>query len=236
MFQLSDSDQPFLNGNKFASVYSFQLHGKSKPLTRIEFLKNFLSDKKVIHFGCVDHLPLVEHRRKSGQWVHEILERVCTRVAGVDIVQEGIDYMTNAGFEAYNANVVTEPIPVAITSTKWDYLLAGEVLEHIGNPVQFLSAIREKYSVCTEKIIITVPNAFAWTNFRSALRDEEKINTDHRFWFTGYTLAKVATDAGIQVESLNFCQDAVPPFFSMKRILVNNKPNFRDRLVLIGKL
>ncbi|MFN4253614.1 MAG: class I SAM-dependent methyltransferase [Saprospiraceae bacterium] len=236
MLTFDKTDRTYLNGSAFSSIYPFRLKGQSEARTRIDFLKSYLPGKRVVHFGCVDHIPLIEHRRKTGKWVHEVLAQVCERVVGIDIVQAGIDYMTQNGFEAYNANAVTEEIPAAVKSQKWDYLVAGEVLEHIDDPVQFLKAIKAKYGPVTERIIITVPNAFSWSNFRASLRNEELINTDHRFWFTGYTLAKVATEAGIEVEGLEFCQDAMPSVFSLKYFLVRNKPNFRDRLVLIGKL
>jgi hypothetical protein len=118
---------------------------------------------------------------------------------------------------------------------KWDYIVAGEVLEHIDDPVMFLKAIREKYGACTERIIITVPNALSYTNFRFALRNIEMINSDHRFWFTPFTLLKVATQAGIVVEDFDLCVDNEPGFFSVKRWL-KDKPLFRNRIVLRGKL
>lgn len=235
MLTFNDTDKKYLSGSVFSSIYSFKLKGSSEAKTRIDFLKSYLLGKKVIHFGCVDHIPLIEHRRKTGRWVHEVLSQVCEKVVGIDIVQEGIDYMKQNGFEAYNANVVTEEIPGEVKKERWDYIVAGEVLEHIDDPVQFLKAIKAKYGPVCERIIITVPNAFSWSNFRAALRNEELINTDHRFWFTGYTLARVATESGILVEGLEFCQDALPRVFSLKYFLVKSRPNFRDRLVLIGK-
>ena len=143
--------------------------------------------------------------------------------------------MKDAGFETYNSNVVTENPPAEIVSKKWDYIVAGEVLEHIDDPVMFLKSIREKYGACTERILITVPNALSYTNFRFALRNIEMINTDHRFWFTPYTLLKVASQAGITVEDFDLCGDDKPSLFSVKWWL-KDKPLFRNRIVLRGKL
>jgi hypothetical protein len=143
--------------------------------------------------------------------------------------------MRQAGFETYNSNVVTEQAPAEIVAKQWDYIVAGEVLEHIDDPVMFLKSIREKYGACTERIIITVPNALSYTNFRFALRNIEMINSDHRFWFTPFTLMKVATEAGIEVEDYDLCGDDHPGFFSVKWWL-KDKPLFRNRIVLRGKL
>lgn len=235
MLTFDKEDLKYLKGELFSSIYLFKLKGGSVPQTRIEWLRKILAGKKVIHFGCIDHLPLIEQRRQSNAWLHEEISKVCSKVVGIDIVQEGIDYMNKAGFESYNANVVTEDVPVPVKAEKWDYLVAGEVLEHIGDPVEFLKAIKFKYGPITERIIITVPNALSYSNFRRALRDVEMINTDHRFWFSGYTLAKVATDAGIEVEGFDFCVDTMPSVLSLKYFLVKRRPNFWDRVLLVGK-
>lgn len=235
MFHFDETDKKYLDGTAFSSIYQFNIKGESSSLGRIELVAKLVSGQKVVHFGCVDHIPLIEQRRKAGNWLHEILASRCSALVGVDINEEGIQYMQNAGFETYNSNVVTENPPEAIVSKQWDYIVAGEVLEHIDDPVMFLKAIREKYGACTKRIIITVPNALSYTNFRFALRNIEMINSDHRFWFTPFTLMKVVAQAGIEVEDFDLCSDDKPSFFSVKWWL-KNKPLFRNRIVLRGKL
>lgn len=235
MLYLDHTDKKYLDGSEFSSIYQFKIKGKSEGLRRVDLVAKLVSGKRVVHFGCVDHLPLLEHRRKTGNWLHEILTDSCTDLVGVDINEAGIKYMMDAGFETYNSNVVTERPPSEIVSRKWDYIVAGEVLEHIDDPVMFLKAIREKYGTCTERIIVTVPNALNYTNFRFALRNVEMINSDHRFWFTPFTLAKVAMQAGIEVEDFDLCGDDTPSLFSVKWWL-RDRPLFRNRIVLRGKL
>jgi hypothetical protein len=234
MFTIDAKDRQYLDGTEFSSIYQFFLKGASAPKTRLEWLGKLLEGKSVIHFGCVDHLPLIEHRRQTGMWLHDILSEKCTAVVGIDINERGIAYMNEQGFEAYVANVVTEPAPDSVTQRKWDYIVAGEVLEHIDNPVDFLRSIREKYGACTERIVITVPNAFSYTNFRFSLKNLEMINSDHRFWFTPFTLMKVVQQAGITVEGFDLCVDEKPSVFSLKYWL-GNKPLLRNRVVLVGK-
>lgn len=236
MLLFDQEDKKYLDGSLFSSIYVFRLKGESKPQTRLECLKTLVKDKSIVHFGCVDHLPLITQRRQSGNWLHEVLEQSATRVVGIDINEEGIAYMNREGFEAYVSNVVTEDIPAPVRTKRWDYLLAGEVLEHIGNPVEFLANIRQKYGAVTDRIVITVPNALSYTSIRFALRDEELINTDHRFWFTPYTLAKVATDAGITVEGFELCLDEYPSPWSLKYWLIRRRPNLRNRIVMVGRL
>lgn len=234
MLHLDETDKKFLSGEQFSSIYQFKINGQSANTGRIQLITQLVTGKKVIHFGCVDHLPLIEQRRKAGIWLHENLSKVCSDLVGIDINQAGIDYMGKAGFEVFNSNVVTENPPAEVVSKQWDYIVAGEVLEHIDDPVMFLKAIREKYGTCTKGIIITVPNALSYTNFRFALKNTEMINSDHRFWFSPFTLLKVATQAGIEVEDYDLCFDEKVNFPSIKWWL-KGKPLFRNRIVLRGK-
>ncbi|MEQ1745555.1 MAG: class I SAM-dependent methyltransferase [Saprospiraceae bacterium] len=201
----------------------------------MEWLVPIITNKRVIHFGCVDHLSIVEQRRKENTWLHDILAKNCPDLVGIDIDEQGIDYMKGAGFEVYRANVLTDPAPAEVLSRKWDYIVAGEVLEHIDDPVAFLTAIREKYAPVTERIIITVPNAMSYTNFRFALSNTEMINSDHRFWFSPFTLLKVVERAGIFPEGYDLCVDEPISMFSIKYWL-RNRPLFRNRVVLVGRL
>jgi len=88
-----------------------------------------------------------------------------------------------------------------------------------------------------ERIIITVPSALRFRNLNGM---KECINTDHRYWFTPFTIAKVCIEAGIYPEKLLFCD---PPYTLMNRIvrklrLKNFTQNsvFSDTLLLIGSL
>ena len=44
------------------------------------------------------------------------------------------------------ADIINDDIP-SLKKEKWDYLIMGEILEHIDNPVSFLTKINEKYNV-----------------------------------------------------------------------------------------
>jgi len=235
MLQIDANDRRYLSGEDFSTIYQFGIKGDSRPQTRLEWLVPLISGKRVIHFGCVDHLPIIEDRRKKNLWLHDILAKHCSELVGIDINEAGISYMHYAGFEAYQADVVHDPAPEAVLNRRWDYLVAGEVLEHIDDPVAFLTAIREKYGPVTEKIIITVPNALSYTNLRFALRNTELINSDHRYWFSPFTLLKVAGQAGIRPEGYDLCVDEHASPFSLKYYL-QNRPMLRNRVVLVGQL
>jgi hypothetical protein len=90
-------------------------------------------------------------------------------------------------------------------------MILGEIIEHISNPAAFLNALRERYAGYVGKIILTTPHAFRYKNFtRAAKTHQEIINSDHRFWFTPYTLAKIAVDAGLWPEEFWLVENLKP--------------------------
>ena len=54
------------------------------------------------------------------------------------------------------------------------------------------------------KYIITVPNAFCFLKTSVYQEGIEFINSDHRYWFTPYTIAKIMIEAKIVPEELFF--------------------------------
>ena len=65
MLEITDTDREYLSGKAFSTIYHFGIRGFSKPKTRLEWLVPIVANKRVIHFGCVDHLSIVEQRRKE---------------------------------------------------------------------------------------------------------------------------------------------------------------------------
>ncbi|MDY0094485.1 MAG: methionine biosynthesis protein MetW [Candidatus Vecturithrix sp.] len=217
----------YLNGTLFSNGLVFDIAIKSSEFyDRITILEQMVSNKKVIHLGCCDHIPLIHNKILSGSWLHARLYQKSSRCMGIDMNLEGIQYLKeNLHYgDVVCADLIKDEVS-QITSNHWDYLVMGEVLEHIDNPVLFLRTIREKYVQYIDKIIITVPNAFFWKNFKYALSHKECINTDHRYWFTPFTLAKIATCANFIVEEFQLC--SFNPEKTTWKSYLNVKWNFR---------
>lgn len=197
--KIEDSVLPFLAGDEFSSGLRVRLSGaKRQCRTRIEELLLLCDAKRVLHVGFADHTSLIEEKARRGMWLHGLLLKRAARCVGVDINPEAIAYCrdTLRIRDVFQHDVLKdEPLDV-IASEYFDVALLGEVLEHLKDPVGFLDALRTKYGQRLDKVVITVPNAFDLSNFVHARHSIEFINTDHRFWFTPYTLAKVASDAG----------------------------------------
>lgn len=233
----------YLRGRKFSKGLHIHLpKNKEIMLSKMELVESIVSDKKIIHLGCTDHKELIKGKIERGEWFHKRLLDASSQCLGIDINKEAINYCRNElGYDdIYCHDVLNdEPLQIIINN-RWDYMVLGDILEHIDNPHMFLRAIRTKYSNYIRKIVITVPNAFSYENLRGVLKHHEVINSDHRYWFTSYTLAKVVVCSGMEpatiwyVSNIKTEQRTIRKL--LKRLLFKNYPMFRESLVMVAHL
>jgi len=204
--------------------------------SRYDVLAELARGKRVIHLGCVDHdASEVERKRAKGKWLHDVLTASAGTCLGVDISRPGIDYLHSIGVRNALCADITAP-PTELSGVHWDWILVPEVLEHIGDPVAFLRGIHAAFRHNTGGIVLTVPNAFCQENIRLAYRNREVINTDHRFWFTPFTLAKVVTDAGFRIEQVHLCKVGLVNRYSVLRNwYFGRKPLLRNGITLVAR-
>ena len=225
----------FLKGEKFSNGLDIKVAERENSITdRITFLKGKVEGKSIIHVGFTDHVPLIQQKINKNIWLHKILSDVAEKCIGIDIDYDAVEFVkNNYGFgDLFVHDLTGDTILEEITKQKWDYMIIGEVLEHIDNPVNFLNTVKEKYGNWVERIIITVPNAFDLINIRKLRHNIEFINTDHRYWFTPFTLAKVCTRAGFDIESFHYCNSFAPVKW-LPRFLLKRFPVLREGIIMV---
>jgi len=196
---------PYISGEKFLNSIAFRLPQKKTQIPkRIEQILQLCEDKRVVHLGCCDHVPLIEQKINSNRWLHDLLTKNSKECIGIDIDLDAISFIEKQ-FKITNVfhADITKELPEEVNKSNWDFLVLGEILEHIDNPVDFLSKIK-KNCPNIKNIIISVPNAQSLTFAEGIKQNIEYINTDHRYWFTPYTLIKVMHQSKITLDKLLF--------------------------------
>lgn len=209
--KLTEVDYDYLAGNRFSDHYNMTLE-ENILLCRNDRILDIVRGKSVLHVGCCDHKPLITSKIQSHTWLHGLLEENCSYVLGVDIDKEAVDYVNSEGFsknKVYCADMLSDSFTESIPKKMLDYVLFGEMIEHVDNPVQFLTRAREnlKRYGFNGKYIVTAPNALAL--YRTARDEKERVNSDHRYWFTPYTLSKVLYRSGIKPEEILFASNGL---------------------------
>lgn len=224
----------YLSGNDLSVDLSVHIGSSKDVVEKMDYITKIIEGKKVVDVGFADHYDIIDERLANGMWVHGIFRKVASKILGVDIDPKAIAYLKEKfRFEDVYCHDITSPELLApIANEDWDYLVLSEVLEHVGNPVDFLKAIKANYGVRVKKVIISVPNAWGIITLKSVLKAKERINSDHRFWFTPYTLAKVVTDAGYKIEEFKLC-NSYYKLSRTERALVKKSPLLHHTLVMV---
>jgi hypothetical protein len=199
----------FLTGRKLDVGKRFFDPSATTMVDRIEYLKQICARKNVLHLGCLDHVDIIEDRIKAGDWLHGILTKTAKRCIGVDIDPRGRDLVRDRfginNIELIDLSTALTAPDIQQLAGKWDLIVCAEMLEHITNHHQFL---RNLHVIAngSATLIVTVPNAFYFGNFVNAFRGFESINTDHKYWFTFYTLSRLLSATGWMPSRLIYYQ------------------------------
>ncbi|HKR87283.1 MAG TPA: methyltransferase domain-containing protein [Phenylobacterium sp.] len=225
---------PYLDGSKFDENLRIKYDGSEQVALRNTLLQDLCRDKRILHIGCTDHVPLIDAKIADRNWLHGLITECSSYTLGVDIDASAVRMASKiANMDNMVAGDITSPDPIAeISREKFDVALFGEVVEHIPNPVEFLKRFRKTYCSNFKKIIITVPNAFRAGNVLGIARNIETINSDHRFFFTPYTISKVAVDAGYRPESVTMAAFTRPG--RLKSWILNMRPLLAEDIVLVA--
>jgi len=207
----------YLKGEAFSSSITVEFERIChEVLSREAVITGIIEGKNVIHLGCSDHIPIIQEKIRNNTWLHKLITDNAKRCIGIDIDRESIDFLKNElGYQnVYYGDVLKKNINT-ITERKWDYVVFGEIIEHLDNPVNFLQIFKNRYGDFISKFIITVPNIYNRNQFRNMMKFKEIINSDHRFWFTPYTISKILVSAGFRPEKVIYSNLSRLNFFEL---------------------
>ena len=211
-----------LRGEQFSNGYFFKIIPQNCIYDRLTILKELSEGKSVLHFGCCDHVGLISNKIRDGIYLHKILKDVSKKLIGVDINENGIHAMRVAGFKDVY-------LPFELPKSRYDILILPDVVEHIQDVQMFLSGLHQ-YDF--QRIVVTSPNAYRLINRRQF--NGELINTDHRCWFSPFTLAKVLINAGFEVERMEFTDTPSRRNF-VRNLILKKFPLLQNGLLAIAK-
>ena len=196
----------YLKGDSFQRSLNVEI-GKTKHciISRESAITEIIKNKDVIHIGCSDHIQFIEEKIKNNKWLHKLISDNAKSCIGIDIDKESIEFIKNKlGYtNVFHWDILNDVFD-NITSKNWDYVVFGEIIEHLDNPVNFLKVLKMKYGKNISKFIITVPNIYNKRQFINMMNYREVINSDHRFWFTPYTITKILVSAGYNPELISY--------------------------------
>jgi len=169
----------------------------ARPVDRISYIARACAGRRVLDLGAMDETAW-QAKRGRGSWLHEEISRTALRVDGVDnsalIPAEGL--RTGPTSIIRRGDVGDPQSLVAALAEPPDVVVAGELLEHLENPLQFLRRIAAITQLSGRTLILSTPNATALHNVVIALARRESTHHDHLCILSYKTLATLCARAG----------------------------------------
>lgn len=167
----------------------------SQPVDRLDYMSTACEGKVVLDIGCFDETAL--GKRGTPHWLHGRILAKASRVIGIDISdkipEDGIASGANGLILRRDAarldldGIAVEDIEVAV---------AGEFIEHIENPLEFLRAA--KRTLDGRELVLSTPNGVCFANTLMGAIGCEVQHPDHLLNFTYKTLNTACLRAGFR--------------------------------------
>jgi len=166
---------------------------------RIKYIANACTGRKVLDLGAMDETAW-KSKRGRGTWLHEEIARVAREVDGVDtselVPPSGLQTAPNARIGPGNVTDL-EPVIRRLGETP-DVVVAGELIEHLECPLQWLKGISGIRQLAGSVLILSTPNATAIHNFLIGLARRESTHHDHLCILSYKTLTTLCKRAGFR--------------------------------------
>lgn len=187
-----------MNTNTFAPSYvPLERLPVPRPVDRIPFVRQECKGKKVLDLGAMDETAFAA-KKGRGTWLHEEIAEVAVQVMGIDnspLVPAG-GMRTGEKSAIHPGNIMQLGAWLNANNFSPDVIVAGELIEHLENPLMFLKGIKEVDQLRGRTLILTTPNATALHNCLIGLLSRESTHHDHLCIFSFKTLYTLCSRSG----------------------------------------
>jgi hypothetical protein len=170
-----------------------------RPVDRLAYVAGVCRGRRVLDLGAMDETAYAQ-KRGHGTWLHERIADVADRVLGIDssaaVPESGLATGANARIvrgDVSRVDSVLERLDYAP-----EVIVAGELIEHLTDPLMFLRALVESTRLRGVRLVMTTPNATAAHNVAIAMFGRESTHVDHLSILSYKTLTTLCRRAGLE--------------------------------------
>lgn len=166
------------------------------PKNRLEYIAEQCRDQVVLDVGCAGH----GGDMSRGNWLHARIQGVSAECLGIDMDEEAVKKVREYGFDVQCFDVLrgSKAARSVLGEARFDILVAGEIIEHLRDPMTLL----EVASVVLKdagKAIITTPNPYAPHRVFSGRTRYAWENADHLFYIFPSGIVEMAERTGLHL-------------------------------------
>ncbi|MCU0915830.1 MAG: class I SAM-dependent methyltransferase [Planctomycetes bacterium] len=163
---------------------------------RMEIIGPLVRGRKTLDLGVVDsrrgRQGTAERLEKSPGSLFRRIGEINPDTVGIDIDEDGVEILRRQGFHTRTADVITMDL-----GERYDVIVAGEIIEHLPNPGQFLANMA-RHLTPGGTLVLTTPNPFYVGQVRKIWRHgRPQVHEEHVCWFDPITLCRLCRVSGL---------------------------------------
>ncbi|MFN8947486.1 MAG: class I SAM-dependent methyltransferase [Alphaproteobacteria bacterium] len=186
--------------------------------SRMEMLLDFCRGKSVLDIGAAEHDTSFY---SPESWEHEQIRKVAMRAVAAEINPELCAHYNAKGFDFRCVDATSD----ADLGERFDVAFAGDVIEHVNNPIALLQFIK-RHLKPGGHALLTTPNPFAPRFLMHRRRDRTRYvmaNLEHTMWLSLSNLHEICLRAGMEMHVIHW------PLYKKR------KSGFKRKLAILGK-
>lgn len=158
-----------------------------------DFIATLVRRKKVLDVGCVDHTAQTEMKET---WLHRRVAESASSVLGIDILEDDVRQLAAKGYRVVCGDAMTVDL-----RDQFDVIIAGELIEHVDNPGQFVANMR-RHLTHDGTLVLTTPNPFYALHFLEFTFSSpyKRWNPQHVAWFCFFTVENLLRRRGMYLD------------------------------------
>lgn len=174
----------------------------ARPVDRLRYLADACAGRRVLDLGAMDETAY-RAKQGKGQWLHAALAAQAREVVGVDssalLPAEGLRTAGNAVIRPGDVMQLERWLDAQPDLLPgFDVVVAGELIEHLPNPLAFLESLRANRHLAGARLLLSTPNATALHNTLIGLGNRESTHVDHLCILSFKTLSTLCLRAGLR--------------------------------------
>lgn len=172
--------------------------------SRWDFLEPRISARRVLDIGPAE-LVGTTNRAKLEHWLHGRMKGVTRSLIGVEASSQQVAALAELGYDIRHGDAETFEL-----DESFETVVAGELIEHLSNPGQFLDRVRSHLEP-GGTLLLTTPNRFSvLANYRvlrtGKIPRYEKDLAKHVAYFDRDALGSLLERHGFAIEEIAYCR------------------------------
>lgn len=213
---------------------------------RMDWIVDLVKNSNVLHLGCADS-GFTDLNAGRERLMHARLDSACSGVVGADVDIPAIARMRDMGFDdVVCVDISREPGDIAKAIKEQmgtcDYIVCGEVLEHLVDHRSFLQGVKTVASQFGAELVVTVPNAFSIEGALQVVFGNERVHPDHKCYYSEVTLRTLLETNGFEIARLGFYSNRAYRSYARKlaksalrHTLLSFRPQFGEGILVVAK-